>query len=132
MSQELVIEKVQKPKKKRKWRLQNLPCAFTVRTDREERQELEKIAEKANLSLSRLVVESTLYFGVKSAEDAQAEREFFECMIFEIRKISVQLKEIMHALNVSRREGHSTSTEQEIEDALRSIESVIYTLRKRL
>ena len=132
MSQELVIETSQKTKKKRNWRLENLPCPFTVRADKEERRELEKLAVKASLSLSRLVVESTLHYGVKSSEDAQAEREVFEQMIFEIRKISVQLKEIMHALNASRRTGESASTEQEIENTLHSIERAIYQLRKRL
>lgn len=132
MSQESQLEKIQKPKKRRNWRLQNLPCVFTVRTNKEERAQLEKMAAKANLSLSRLVVEATLYLGVKSSEDAQLERAILELMIFEIRKISIRLKEIMHALNVSQREEDFIYKEQEIEITLRSIESVVYRLRKRL
>lgn len=125
-------ENSQKKKTKRRWKSDNLPCIFTVRTDEDEHQKLKKMAEKTGWSLSRLVVEATLYYGVKSTAEATADRQVFEQMVFEIRKIGINLNQITHTLNAAHRGAGQPPMQGEIDKVLQEIESVLFQLRKKI
>lgn len=90
------------------------------------------MAEKTGWSLSRLVVEATLHLGVRPAAEVRAEREVFEEMIFEVRRVGINLNQISHALNAAHRGNGEPPNQRELEDSLSKIESILTKLRKKL
>lgn len=126
------MEKKQIIKPKRRWKSDSLPRVFTVRATDDEYNKLKKMAEKTGWSVSRLLVEATLHVGVRPAEEVRAEREVFEELIFEVRRIGINLNQITYALNAAHR-GHGEPPKQsDLERSLQSIESILTKLRKRL
>ena len=89
------IENTQKSVPKRRWKSDSLPRVFTVRATDDEYKELKKMAEKTGWSLSRLVVEATLHSESDRLEEVRAEREVFEDMIFEVRRVGINLNQIV-------------------------------------
>jgi hypothetical protein len=55
------VEKVEKTKGKRAWKSESLLRVFTVRADDNEYRKLKELSKKANLSLSRMLIEATLF-----------------------------------------------------------------------
>lgn len=121
-----------KAKKKRAWKSENLSCVFTVRATEEEGLAVKQMAEQVGLSVSRLVIEATLDAEVKTADDARLERECFEHLIFELRRVGVNLNQIAKELHLTRRKSDRTLIETQAENTLREIENVIAKLRKKL
>ncbi len=129
----MMFKKPSKPKKQRPWKSENLPRVFTVRADDDEYNRLKKMAKDTGWSLSRLLIEATLHYGVKPAEEARAERDVFEKMIFEVRRVGINLNQISQRLNSFRRGSQETPpTHGELNAVLKEIESVLEKLRKKL
>ena len=126
------IENTQKCTPKRRWKSDSLPRVFTVRATDDEYKNLKKMAEKTGWSLSRLLVEATLHVGVRPAEEVRAEREVFEDLIFEVRRVGINLNQIAYAINAAYRGNAAPPAQRELEDSLREIERVLTKLRKRL
>ena len=125
-------DQTKKIKKKRAWKSEYLPKVFTVRADEEEHRKLKKMADEYGLSMSRLLVEATLGFGVRPAWEAEEERERTEKMIFEVRRVGINLNQIALQANAAARGRSDTPTQNEISDILRQIETVIRKLKKKL
>lgn len=125
-------ENIEKPKRKRAWKSGSLPHVFTVRADEEEYIKLRKIADVTGWSLSRLLIEAALYKRIRTQEQAVAENENVEEMIFQMRRIGINLNQITAALNAVKRGQQASVTEEKIEAAAAEVESLIHKLRKRL
>lgn len=122
-----------KSKSKRRWKSEQLPRVFTIRTGDDEYRQLKIMADKTQWSLSKLLVKATLNFGIKSVEDATAERQVFEQMIFEIRRVGVNLNQISYAYNAAQRTGDPRPPlESELAAALRQIDTILQRLRRKL
>lgn len=127
------VEKIQKStKKKRAWKSENLPRVFTVRAEEEEYVELKKMAVATGWSLSRLLIEAALYKRIRTQEQAVTENEKVEEMIFQMRRIGINLNQITAALNAARRGPERSFAESKIELAAEEVERLIRMLRKRL
>jgi hypothetical protein len=128
---EAVAETTGKPRQRR-WKSEQLPRVFTVRADDEEYRALKKLAEKTGWSLSRLLIEATLYHGAKPAEESRAERAVFKQLVFEVRRVGVNLNQVAHALHAAHRGGGMAPAQAELEAVARSIESVLRKLQQKL
>lgn len=126
------IEQNGKSKKKRHWKSSNLPCVFTIRGQAEEKRKLEEMARSSGLSLSRLMIEGTLRKTIRTAEQFAREREDVEEMIFQIRRVGVNLNQINTALNAVRRGQTASVTEEKLDRAVAEVESLIQKLKKKL
>ena len=125
-------EKIKKSKKKRAWKSDNLPHVFTVRADAEEYAELRQRAAATGWSLSRLMIEAALGKRIRTQEQAAAENEKVEEMIFQMRRIGINLNQITAALNAVKRGRETSVTEAKVEAAIADVESLICALRKQL
>jgi hypothetical protein len=121
-----------KPKRKRDWKSGNLPRVFTVRANDEEYEELKRMADETGWSLSRLVIEGTIGKTIKTSEQAGAERQDIEAMIFQMRRIGINLNQISTALSAVKRGKKVSVTEQKLEAAIEEVESLIEQLRTGL
>ena len=87
-----------KSRPKRRWKSEQLPHVFTIRTGADEYRQLKMMAAKTQWSLSKLLVKATLNFGINSAEDTAAKRQIFEQLIFEIIMRKQDLEQIIQLL----------------------------------
>lgn len=126
------IETKEKQKRKRDWKSSILPRVFTVRADDEEYEELKKMTYETGWSLSRLVIEGTLRKTIRTAAQVAAEREDVEEMIFQTRRVGINLNQITAALNAVKRGKKASVTEERLEAAAQEVESLIRELRKKL
>jgi hypothetical protein len=126
------VEKVEKAKNKRAWKSESLPRVFTVRADDNEYRKLKELSKKTNLSLSRMLVEATLFYGLKTPDHVEAEKRSIENLLFEVRKIGVNLNQITHNLNVAKFENETPPTAFEVGNAIKRVESVVKELKSRL
>ncbi len=126
------IETKQEKKKKRDWKSSNLPRVFTVRADDEEYEELKKMTYETGWSLFRLMIEGTLGKTIRTAEQVAAERGDVEEMIFQMRRVGINLNQITAVLNAVKRGKKASVTEEKLEAAAQEVESVIKELRKKL
>lgn len=130
---EKMFEKPSKAKKKRAWKSKKLPRVFTVRADEDEYKKLKKMADKTGWSLSRLLIEATLNHGVKPADESKAERKVFEEIIFEVRRVGINVNQILYRLNANRRKTDvPLPSQNELDAALKEIETVLEKLKKKL
>ncbi len=126
------VEAVEKTKNKRAWKSESLPRVFTVRADDNEYRKLKDLSKKANLSLSRMLIEATLFYGLKTPDHVEAEKRSIENLLFEVRKIGVNLNQITHSLNVAKFENEIPPTAFEVGNAIKKVEDVIKELKSRL
>lgn len=122
--------------RKRAWKSEILPYVFTVRASWEEGNKLKEMAAETGWSLSRLMIESTLRNGIGSASEAQAleaeRRALLEEMMFEIRKIGINVSRTSHVINAAYRGAGEPPEQKEIEAVLREIKSVFRDLKTKL
>lgn len=129
MNETTIKEKI---KTKRRWKSENLPRVFTVRANDDEYKKLKKMAKETDHSLSRLLIEATLYVGVRPAAEVRAEREVFEELVFEVRRVGINLNQMVHRLNAARRGKGDPPMQSELERVIKEIERTIETLKIRL
>jgi predicted CopG family antitoxin len=127
-----LIEGKGNTKKKRHWKSGNLPRVFTVRADDEEYEELKKMTDETGWSLSRLLIEGTLSKTIRTAEQVAAERADVEEMIFQMRRVGINLNQITAALNAVKRGKKVSVTEEKLEAAVQEVESLIREMKKKL
>lgn len=122
--------------KKRDWKTEALPFVFTVRATEDEGFQLRELAARTGWSMSRLVIVSTLQNGVRSASEVQAaeaeRRENLEQIIFETRKIEINIRQISHALNAAYRGEGEPPEQTEIESTLKEINSFLKAAKTKL
>jgi Bacterial mobilisation protein (MobC) len=126
------VERVEKSKNKRAWKSESLPRVFTVRANDGEYRKLKELSKKTNLSLSRMLIEATLFYGLKTPDRVEAEKQSIENLLFEVRKIGVNLNQITHNLNVAKFENETQPTAFEVGDAIKKVEDIIKELKSRL
>ncbi len=126
------IKNEKQMKSKRRWKSDNLPRVFTVRAKDDEYKKLKKMADETDHSLSRLLIEATLYLGVRPAAEVRADREVFEELIFQVRRVGINLNQIVHRLNAARRGKNVPPLQSELESVIRETESTIKILKLRL
>jgi hypothetical protein len=126
------VEKAEKTKNKRAWKSESLPRVFTVRADDNEYRKLKELSKKTNLSLSRMLIEATLFYGLKTPDHVAAEKRSVESLLFEVRKIGVNLNQITHLLNVAKFENETPPTAFEVGDAIKKVEDIIKELKSWL
>ena len=124
--------KTEKKKKKRAWKSSILTRVFTVRANEKEYVQLRKKADATGWSLSRLMIESTLYKSIRTHEQVVAENEQTEEMIFQMRRVGINLNQLNAALNTVRRGREASVTEIRMEAAVAEVESLIQELKKNL
>ena len=78
------------------------------------------------------MIEAALYKRIRTQEQAAAENEKVEEMIFQMRRIGINLNQITAALNAARRGQETSVTEAKVEAAIADVESLICALRKQL
>ena len=122
----------QKIKTKRRWKSDNLPRVFTVRANDAEYKKLKKMAKDTGWSLSRLLIEATLHLGVRPAAEVRAEREVFEELVFEVRRVGINLNQIVHKINAAHRGEDSPPMKSELEQVIKKIERTVEMLKIRL
>jgi hypothetical protein len=126
------VEKVKKAKNKRAWKSESLPRVFTVRADDNEYRKLKELSKKTNLSLSRMLIEATLFYGLKTPDHVAAEKQSIENLLFEVRKIGVNVNQITHLLNIAKFENETPPTAFEVGEVIKKVESVVKELKSRL
>lgn len=126
------IEGKDKPKRKRNWKSVNLPNIFTVRADDEEYEELKRMADETGWSLSRLVIEGTISKTIRTAEQVAAERQDVEEMIFQMRRIGINLNQITTALSAVKRGKQVSVTEEKLEAVAQEVELLIREIKKKI
>jgi Bacterial mobilisation protein (MobC) len=126
------VEKVEKTRNKKAWKSESLPRVFTVRADDNEYRKLKELSKKTNLSLSRMLIEATLFYGLKTPDRVEAEKQSIENLLFEVRKIGVNLNQITHNLNVAKFENETPPTAFEVGNAIKKVEDIIKELKSRL
>lgn len=126
------IEGKDKPKRKRDWKSGNLPRVFTVRADDDEYEELKRMADETGWSLSRLLIEGTINKTIRTAEQVAAERQNVEEMIFQMRRIGINLNQITTALSAVKRGKKVSVTEETLEAVAQEVELLIREIKKKL
>jgi hypothetical protein len=126
------IKNEKQMKSKRRWKSDNLPRVFTVRAKDDEYKKLKKMADETDHSLSRLLIEATLYLGVRPAAEVRADREVFEELIFQVRRVGINLNQIVHRLNAARRGKAVPPLQSELESVIKEVERTVETLKLRL
>lgn len=100
-----------------------------VRCTEQELRQMHEKAKKTNLSLSRFLVKSGLSDGkLPTAE----EREEIRQLRFELRKIGVNLNQIAHQINASRRGSSEMPPDGKIDEIQELIEKALRKLLKKL
>lgn len=126
------IKSEKQMKSKRRWKSDRLPRVFTVRAKEDEYKKLKKMADETDHSLSRLLIEATLYLGVRPAAEVRADREVFEELIFQVRRVGINLNQIVHRLNAARRGKNVPPLQSELESVIKEVERTVETLKLRL
>ncbi len=126
------IEDEDNTKKKRHWKSGNLPRVFTVRADDEEYEQLKRMTDETGWSLSRLLIEGTINKTIRTAEQVAAERADVEEMIFQMRRVGINLNQITAALNAVKRGKKVSVTEEKLDAAAQEVESLIREIKKML
>lgn len=126
------IEGKDKIKRKRDWKSGNLPRVFTVRADEEEYEELKRMTDETGWSLSRLLIEGTISKTIRTADQVAAERADVEEMIFQMRRIGINLNRITTALSAVKRGKKVSVTEEKLEDVAQEVELLIREIKKKL
>ena len=107
---------------------QQCPKKILVRLTEAEKQTIEKSAKQSQLSVSRFLVRSGV--GDKRGLDP-AERELREQVIYELRRVGVNLNQIAYALNAARRTGRGDEPPaSEIAQAAESLKAVLEAVKK--
>jgi alpha-D-ribose 1-methylphosphonate 5-triphosphate synthase subunit PhnI len=117
---------------KRKWKSEKLPRVFTVRATDTEHEKLKELAEAANLSLSRLMIDTTLNGQPRNAEAIKQDQQTIKKAIFEVRKAGVNLNQITATLNSAIRGSGKLPALQEIEAAAAEVKKAISILTEKL
>lgn len=78
------------------------------------------------------MIEAALYKRIRTQEQSAEENEKVEEMIFQMRRIGINLNQITAALNAARRGQETSVTEAKVEAAIADVESLICALRKQL
>lgn len=125
-------EKAPKKTGKKASKNSKYPRAFNARASENEHKKLKKLSSITGKSLSRLVIETTLSAPLQSAEAAASEQRDREEMIFQLRRIGINLNQITVALHAAARDAQASLMETELEEAAAEIESVISALKKKL
>ncbi len=100
-----------------------------VRLTEKELSKLHEKAEKAKLSISRLLVKSALSDDkVLTAE----EKDEIKQLRFEIRKIGINLNQIAHYINASQRGAGNPAPDNQINEIQKLIEQALRKLLKKL
>ncbi len=100
-----------------------------VRATPAERSAIQRRAAAAGRSLSRYLV------GVGTNDHppvTQEEREELGRLLFELRKVGVNLNQIAHTLNAARLSGRGSTSESEIINALSDVRLTVTAVRERL
>lgn len=126
------VAAAQTTKPKRDWKLKNFPCSFVVRATEPEHRKLKKLSEQSGLSLSRLVIEGTLANSIKTSEQAEAEHVDVEEMIFQLKRIGINLNQINSLLHAARRDRDVPVMEAQLAAAAGEVEGIVAALRKKL
>jgi hypothetical protein len=107
---------------------QQYPKKVLVRLTETEKLTIEKNAKHSQLSVSRFLVRSGV--GDKCGLDP-AERELRERVIYELRRVGVNLNQIAYALNAARRTGCGDEPPaSEIAQAAESLKIVLESVKK--
>ena len=117
---------------KRKWKSEKKPKVFTVRATEAEHERLKELADTANLSLSRLLIDTTLTGQPRSAEEIKRDQQIIERAIFEVRKAGVNLNQISAALNSAVRGNRELPAMQEVKAAAAEVKKAISILTEKL
>lgn len=117
---------------KRKWKSEKLPRVFTVRATEEEHERLKELAAETNLSLSRLMIDTTLTGQPRSADEIKREQQTIERAIFEIRKAGINLNQITTAVNSAMRGNREMPAMREIEAAASEIKKAVSILTEMI
>lgn len=108
------------------------PRAFNARASEKEYKKLKNLSFFTGKSLSRLVIETTLSAPLRGAAEVRSEQADREEMIFQLRRIGINLNQITSALHAASRENQASLMETELEKTTAEIESVISALKKKL
>lgn len=104
------------------------PKKILVRLTEAEKATIEKNAKKSEFSVSRFLVRSGV--GDERGLDP-AERELREKVIYELRRVGVNLNQIAYALNAARRGGRGDeSPASEIVQAAENLKTVLESVKK--
>lgn len=117
---------------KRKWKSEKKPRVFTVRATEAEHDRLKELADGSNLSLSRLLIDTTLTGHPRSADEIKNEQQKIERAIFEIRKAGINLNQITAVLNSAMRGNRDLPAMQEIEAAAAEVKKAISILTEKI
>lgn len=119
----------------RKWYSGSFPKRVTVRCTVTERDQLYERAGRARLSASRFLVRVGTGVKLPPISDRKPptdeERKDLEFLLYELRKIGVNLNQIARASNLARLMGRRAPSGR-IESSAAAVEALVRLIRKRL
>jgi Bacterial mobilisation protein (MobC) len=69
---------------------------------------------------------------LKTPDHVEAEKRSIENLLFEVRKIGVNLNQITHNLNMAKFKNETPPTAFEVGEAIKKVEDIIKELKTRL
>lgn len=125
------MEQIKEVKKyKRNWKSQRHPRVFTVRATEKEYRELVRQKEIHGTSLSRLLVDSALCYEGPPVFLVDSQKQAVEELLFEVRKIGINLNQIAKVMNASRYDSSKAPSEEKVVSTVAEVESVIRKLSR--
>lgn len=123
-------------KKKRRWNSGRYPKMVTVRVTVEEHAEIKRRSALARLSDSRFLVRAGLSLKMPPISDrpppSDEERKDLEFLLYELRKIGVNLNQLAKAANVARLVRGTPPPRLRVDRTASVVEGLVRLIRKRL
>lgn len=121
---------------KRRWNSERYPKAVTVRVTLSEHQEILSRAERARLSASRYLVRCGLSRRLPPISDrpspSQKELQELEFLLYELRKVGVNLNQLARRQNTTRLIGGMSPPRTKVDHAAGMVEGLVRLIRRRL
>jgi hypothetical protein len=117
---------------KRHWKSKQLPRVFTVRATENEYERMKELADAAELSLSRLLIDAAINGQPRNTSEIREDKKLIERAIYELNKIGTNLNQLTRQTNASLRGHGEPATRGELKEIQAGIKELIQRLLDEL
>jgi hypothetical protein len=123
-------------RKRRSWNSAHYPKMVTVRVTTEEHAEILRVAGLARMSASRLLATTVIKRKIPALRQTppptRERRQEMEFLLYELRKIGVNLNQLAHRTNRARLLGRFPPPRRKVDEASAAIEGLVRLIRSRI
>lgn len=126
----------EKGRKKRSWNSAHYPKMVTVRVTADEHAEIQRVANLARMSASRLLAATIIGRKLPPLRETppptKERRQELEFLLYELRKIGVNLNQLAHKTNRARLLGTFPPPRRKVDAASAAVEGLVRLIRNRI